>query len=102
MVLKHKGWSQVGLNTRCHLKSDFHSGKKAWDRSGTKLNRAWVFSTNFLFQFEPVIRKPDDKELKYFELFWSDGADNTRWKKVQSDPMLIFLSVNRLLKPYQY
>ena len=53
-----------------------------------------AFVTNFLFQFEPVIRNPDDKELKYFQLFWSSGADNTRcrrWKKVQSDPMLIFL-----------
>ena len=30
----------------------------------------------FLFRFEPVIRNPDDKELKYFQLFWSGGADN--------------------------
>ena len=28
-----------------------------------------VLGTNFLFQFEPVIRSPDDKELKYFQLF---------------------------------
>ena len=27
----------------------------------------------------------DDKELKYFQLFWSCGADNTRWKTVPSD-----------------
>ncbi len=47
---------------------------------------------NFLFQFEPVIRSPDDKELKYFELFLADCVDNTRWKKVLSDPILIFLS----------
>ncbi len=41
----------------------------ASDRIGTK------------FQFEPVISNPDDKELKYFQL-WFSGADNTRWKKV--------------------
>ena len=29
-------------------------------------SRGWAFGTNFLFQFEPVIRNPDDKELKYF------------------------------------
>ena len=29
-----------------------------------------VLGTNFLFQFEPVIRSPDDKELKYFQLFF--------------------------------
>ena len=26
-----------------------------------------------------------DKELKYFQFFWSGGVDNTRWKKVRSD-----------------
>ena len=52
-----------------------------------------VFGTNFLFQFEPVIRNPDEKELKYFQLFWSGGVDNTRWKR--SDLMLIFPSRNR-------
>ena len=51
----------------------------------------------FLFQFESVIHNPDDKELKCFQLFWSSSADNTSWKKVQSDPMLISLSGNRLL-----
>ncbi len=45
-----------------------------------------------------MIRNTDDKELKYFQLFFSGGvADNTRWTKVQSDPMLIFLSGNRPL-----
>ena len=29
----------------------------------------------------------DDKELRYFQLLWSGGVDNTRWKKVQSDPI---------------
>ncbi len=38
-----------------------------------------------------MVRNPDDKELKYFQLFWSGGVDNTRWKKVQSDPMLILV-----------
>ena len=47
---------------------------------------------NFLFQFEPVIRNPEDKELKYFQRFLSGNADNTR-----SDLMLIFLSANRPL-----
>ena len=37
------------------------------DRIGTNLTRTWAFGTNFLFQFEPVIRNPDDKELKYFQ-----------------------------------
>ncbi len=50
---------------------------------------------NFLFQFEPMIRNPDDKELKYFQPFWSGGVDNTGWKKVQYDPMVIFLIGNR-------
>jgi hypothetical protein len=54
------------------------------------LTRAWAFGTNFLFQFDP---QPDDKELKYFQLFWSGSVDNTRWKI--SDPMLIFLCGNR-------
>ena len=44
-----------------------------------------LFGTNFLFQFEPVIRNLDDNELKYFQLFWSGGVDNTRWKKVRFD-----------------
>ncbi len=57
-----------------------------------------AFGSNFLFQFEPVIRNPDEKELKYFQLFWSGGVDNTRWKNVQSDPMLIFLNVDRIVK----
>ncbi len=53
------------------------------DRIGTKSNPCMSSGTNFLFQFEPVIRNnPDDKELKYFQLFWSGGADTTRWKKV--------------------
>ena len=67
------------------------------DQIGTKLNpRAWAFSTNFLFQFKPVIHNPNDNEfLKYFQLFWAGAVDNTGWKKVQSDPMLIFLSGNR-------
>ncbi len=58
------------------------------DRIGTKLNPCMAFGTNFLFQSEPVIRNPNDKELKYFQLFWAGGADNTRWKKspVRSDP----------------
>ena len=46
-----------------------------------------------------MIRNPDGRELKYFQLFWSGGVDNTRWKKVQSDPILFFtffLSGNRL------
>ena len=38
-----------------------------------------------------MVHNPDDKELKYFQLFWSGGVDNTRWRKVQSDPILIFL-----------
>ncbi len=46
-----------------------------------------------------MIRNPDDKELnyRYFQPFWSGGEDNTSWKKVQPDPMLIFLSGNRSL-----
>ncbi len=40
------------------------------DRIGTKLNpRTWAFGTNFVFQLEPLIRNPDDKELKYFQPF---------------------------------
>ena len=31
------------------------------------------------------LHEPDDKELKYFQLFWSGCADHTRWKSVQSD-----------------
>ncbi len=31
--------------------------------------RAWAFGTNFLFQFESVIRNQHDKKLKYFQLF---------------------------------
>ncbi len=58
------------------------------DRNKIEPVHAWAFGTNFLFQVEPVIRNPDDKELKYFQLFLSGGADNTRWKKVQSDPIL--------------
>ncbi len=38
-----------------------------------------------------MIHNPDNIELKYFQLFWSGCVDNTRWRKVQSDPMLIFL-----------
>ncbi len=52
------------------------------DRIRTKIKPGhWAFGNNFLFQFEPVIRKPDDKELEYFQLFLSGGVDNTRWKK---------------------
>ena len=36
--------------------------------------------------------------IKSWTFFWSGGADNTRWKKVQSDPMLIFLNRNRSLR----
>ena len=32
--------------------------------------------------------------LKYFQLFWSGGVDNTRWKRVQPDLMLIFPSTS--------
>ena len=56
--------------------------KNLWDRNKIE---AWAFGTNFLFQFKPVIRNLDDKELKYFQLFWSGGVDNTRWKKVRFD-----------------
>ncbi len=31
-------------------------------------------TTNFLFQFEPVIRNPDDKGLKYFQLFFGPAV----------------------------
>ncbi len=31
------------------------------------------------------LHEPDDKELKYFQLFWSGCADHTRWKSVQTD-----------------
>ena len=67
------------------------------DRIGTKLNPRMGFRFNSLFQFESVIHNPDDKEMKYSQLFWSGGVDNTRWKKVQSDPIHIFLSENQLL-----
>ncbi len=44
-----------------------------------------------------MIHNPE--ELKYFQVFLVRGnADNTRWKKGQSDPMPIFLSGNRPLK----
>ncbi len=44
-----------------------------------------------------MIRNPDDKELdrSIFNFFWSGDVDNTRWKKVQSDPMLSFLRGNQ-------
>jgi hypothetical protein len=62
-----------------------------------KIEPAHGLSVPISVQFEAVIRNPDDKVLKYFQLFWSDGAYNRRWKKVQSDPMLIFLSGSRPL-----
>ncbi len=34
-----------------------------------RMDRAWAFGTNFLFQFEPVIHNLEDEELKYFQLF---------------------------------
>ena len=70
------------------------------DRIETKLNpRAWAFGTNFMFQFVPVVRSPDDKELKYFQFFsgpllWiiQDGKSPVRydayfpeWKQTFSD-----------------
>ncbi len=33
-----------------------------------------ILGINFLFQFEPVIRNPDDKELKYFQYVASVGS----------------------------
>ena len=69
------------------------------DRNKIEPMHAWAFGANFLFQFEHVIRNPGDKELKYiFNFFRFGGVDNTRWKKVQSDPMLIFVSGNRPLQ----
>ena len=50
----------------------------ASDWIGTKLNPRMVFRYQFSV---PVMRKPDDKDLRYFHLSWSGGADNTRWKK---------------------
>ena len=49
--------------------------------------------------FEPVIRNPDDKEMKYFRLFLDRqcGQHNMGKGPVQSYPMLIFLSGNRPL-----
>ncbi len=44
------------------------------DSSEQNRTRAWAFGTNFLFQFEPVIRNPDDKELKYFQLFFGPAV----------------------------
>ena len=38
-----------------------------WIRSEQNSTRARPFGTNFLFQFEPIICNPDDKELKYFQ-----------------------------------
>ncbi len=68
------------------LKADFHSGKI---KHGIGPDRNKIEP---LFQFEPVIRNADVKEFKYFQLFWSGSVDNTRQKKVRSDPMFIFLS----------
>jgi hypothetical protein len=43
-----------------------------------------------------MILNPDDKELKYSQPFWTGGVDAViQDKKVQSNPMLIFLSGNR-------
>ena len=42
-----------------------------------------------------MIRNPGDKESSIFNFFLSGGEDNTRWKKVQSGPKLIFLSGNQ-------
>ena len=52
-----------------------------WNRIGIKLNprMAWAFVNSFLFPFKPVIRNPDDKELKYFQLFWSGGVGKGRF-----------------------
>ncbi len=60
------------------------------EQNGT---HAWAFGINFLFQFEPVIRNPDDKELKYFQLFLAWRWDNTKSSPIR--PMLISLSGNR-------
>ena len=69
------------------FKADFNSGKWSHDRieSEQTWTRAWTFATNFLFQFEHLIRNPDDK------LFLVRRCGNTSWKKVQSDPIFIFL-----------
>ncbi len=42
------------------------------------------FGTNFLSQFEHVIRNPDGKELKYFQLFGA-AVRITQMEKVRSD-----------------
>ena len=51
------------------------------DRIGTKLNQCMGFGTNFLFQFGPVIHNPDDKKLKYFQLFFGPAVRITKDEK---------------------
>ncbi len=60
------------------------------DRIGTKLNSHRSFDTNFLFQFEPVIRNPDDKEeVEVFSALFG----LTVWI-TQNGKMSVRLSVN--------
>ena len=57
--------------------------------SEIKPAHAWAFGTNFLFQFEPVIRNPDDKELKHFQLFFGPAVriiqDGKKSSPIRSD-----------------
>ncbi len=36
------------------------------NKHGIGPDRNWAFGTNFLFQFEPVIRNPNDKRVEVF------------------------------------
>ncbi len=58
------------------------------DRIGIKLNRAWAFGTNFLFQFEPVIRNRGMINIRSIFNFFGPAVQmiiQLRWKKVESD-----------------
>ncbi len=85
------------LNRSFLIKGRFSTQENKYGIGPDRTDKIEPFGSNFLFQFESVIRNPDDKELvrSIFNFFWPSGADSTRSKNVLSDPMLIFLSGNR-------
>ncbi len=64
------------------LKADSTQENKHRIGSEQNWTRPWAFGTNFLFQFEPVIRNPDGKQEK-----WKNKMENKMEKSpAWSDP----------------
>jgi hypothetical protein len=72
-------------------KADFHSESNrnmGSDRIEIKWNARMGFRYLIFFPVWTCDPQPDDKELKHFQLsFLSSGANNTKGKNVQSDPI---------------